>query len=123
MSTTTFNAPATRNPGWGFFGTMGDQADQAWPLAVQVVAQATGCDADAVVTFLDAATGRHFADSVLDQLHAGAALEAGIQAATGRWMAWRIGRDTARRHGIPRGLPYLTGWVAHHGIEAEAELG
>ena len=34
-------------------------------------------------------------------------------------MAWRIGKRTEREHGIPRDLPYLTGWVMNCEIEAE----
>jgi len=31
-------------------------------------------------------------------------------------MAWTIDRHTSRNYGIPRGLPYLTGFVIHCGI-------
>jgi hypothetical protein len=32
-----------------------------------------------------------------------------------RWMGWRIGRQTERDTGIPRGWgPHLTGFVGHH---------
>jgi hypothetical protein len=31
-------------------------------------------------------------------------------------MGWRIDRRTEREEGIPRGLPYLTGWVTHFQI-------
>jgi hypothetical protein len=47
-------------------------------------------------------------------------LEEAIEAAVGRWMGWRIDRKTEREHGIPRGLPYLTGWVTHFQILGEA---
>jgi hypothetical protein len=36
-----------------------------------------------------------------------------INAATQRWMGWTIGRQTSKQYGIPRGLPYLTGFVIH----------
>ncbi len=54
--------------------------------------------------------------------------EAGIDqaAATGvavaRWMGWRIDRRIERQHGIPRGLPYLTGFVTFHEIEGQTQL-
>ena len=32
--------PATRNEGWGFWGTMGGHASIAWPLAMQAIAAA-----------------------------------------------------------------------------------
>lgn len=51
----------------------------------------------------------HFADDVLNQLHAGHALAEAIIAATQQWMSWTIGRQTSKDYGIPRGLPYLTG--------------
>ena len=34
-------------------------------------------------------------------------------------MGWRIDRKTSRDEGIPRGLPYLTGFVTHFAIMAE----
>jgi hypothetical protein len=34
-------------------------------------------------------------------------------------MGWRISARTAHETGIPRGLPYLTGYVLHAEIEAE----
>jgi hypothetical protein len=34
-------------------------------------------------------------------------------------MGWHIDRRTSRDEGIPVGLPYLTGWVAHFGILGE----
>ena len=43
-----------------------------------------------------------------------------IDTATAQWMTWGIGRTTSRQHGIPRGLPYLTGFVAHCGIAQAA---
>ena len=35
-------------------------------------------------------------------------------------MDWTISRRTGRETGIPRGLPYLTGFVTHCEIEVEA---
>lgn len=35
-------------------------------------------------------------------------------------MGWTISRKTARETGIPKGLSYLTGFVTHFAIEAEA---
>jgi len=36
-------------------------------------------------------------------------------------MGWTIGCQTSRETGIPRGLPYLTGFVINEGLIAEAE--
>jgi len=111
----------TRNTEWGFFGTIRHHADtdEAWPLAMVAIARATSCDEEAVRDFLDSRHGRHFADDVGNGLHRGQDLAAAIDAAVERWMGWTIGRRTECQTGIPRGLPYLTGFVTQAGIEAE----
>lgn len=55
--------------------------------------------------FLDSRHGRHFADEVSNQRHAGRGIADAIDAATAIWMGWRIGRRTGRETGIPRGCP------------------
>ncbi len=110
---TTTNIPATQNEAWGFWGTMNDQAHTAWPIAMISISDATYQPLESVRTFLDSRHGRHFADDVLNELHASANLHDAIHAATQRWMDWTIGRLTSRQHGIPKGLPYLTGFVIH----------
>lgn len=50
---TNTHIPATRNEGWGFWGTMGGHACIAWPLAMTAVADATGKDLDIVRGFLE----------------------------------------------------------------------
>lgn len=114
--TQTANIPATRNEGWGFYGTMNEHAEAAWPLAMTAVANATGESFDSVRAFLDSRFGRHFADSVLDAFNDGRSLPDAIAAATSKWMAWTIGGRTSMDYGIPRGLPYLKGFVVHCGI-------
>lgn len=116
---TTKPIPATQNEGWGFWGTMNEQASAAWPLAMTAVSDATGQPLESVRIFLDSRYGRHFADDVLNQLDAGNGLADAINATTQRWMGWMIGRLTNRDHGIPRGLPYLTGYVLHCEIAEE----
>ena len=76
---------------------------------------------NAVGDFLDSRHGRHFADDVANGLAAGRELKAAIAAAVQRWMGWTIGRRTTRETGIPIGLPYLTGFVIHCEIEADAD--
>lgn len=112
----------TTNPAWGFFGTIARDAnpDEAWAIALPAVAAATGCPDAAARDFLDSRNGRHFADDVANGLAAGMNLHAAINAAIGRWMGWRTGRHTERSYGIPRGLPYLTGFVTHYEIAAES---
>ena len=79
----------------------------------------SGCSPDATRAFLDSRYGRHFADEVSNHLAAGNALASAINAATATWMGWRISSRTAHETGIPRGLPYLTGYVLHAEIEAD----
>ena len=112
----------TANTDWGFFGSIRHHAepDAAWALALPAIARATGCPETAVRDFLDSRHGRHFADDVSNNLAAGKTLQAAIDAAVSRWMGWRINRRTERDTGIPRGLPYLTGFVAHFEILADA---
>jgi hypothetical protein len=92
---------------------MEQHANAAWPLAIEAVAKATGESHDAARCFLDATPGRHFADDVHNGLHGGLELAAAIDAATSTWLGWTISQSTSRRYGIPRGLPYLTGFVIH----------
>ena len=117
---TATQTPATQNAAWGFWGTMEEHAPAAWPLALQAICAATAQPLDDARAFLDSRHGRHFADSVRDALARGQALPKAIDTATAQWMTWGIGRTTSRQHGIPRGLPYLTGFVAHCGIAQAA---
>ena len=111
---------ASRNLDYGFWGTMNEHASAAWPIASTAIAAATGCEPEQVRAFLDSRHGRHFADDVHNQLHAGKTLADAINAATQQWMGWTIGRQTAKDYGIPRGLPYLVGFVIHCEIVDES---
>jgi len=104
---------ASQNESWGFYNGMSEQADAAWPLAMTAISQASGVGLLAHAIFLDSRHGRHFADDVQNALFDGASLADAINAATARWMGWTIGRQTAKQYGIPKGLPYLTGFVIH----------
>ena len=105
--------PTTTNESWCFWGTMNEKAQSAWPLAMTAVADATGQSLESVQTFLDSRHGRHFADDVNNALFLGANLQDAIKQATQRWMGWTISRQTSKEYGIPKGLPYLTGFVIH----------
>ena len=105
--------PTTTTESWGFWGTMNEKAQSAWPLAMTAVADATGQSLESVQTFLDSRHGRHFADDVNNALFLGANLQDAIKQATQRWMGWTISRQTSKEYGIPKGLPYLTGFVIH----------
>ncbi|MCA1907926.1 MAG: hypothetical protein LDL39_06155 [Magnetospirillum sp.] len=113
----------TNNSEWGFFGTIHDHADQAeaWNLAMTAIQTATDCPDHAVRDFLDSTSGRHFADDIANGLFAGLTLAAATKAAVSRWMEWKITRRTSRETGIPSGLPYLTGFVAHFEIMADVD--
>jgi hypothetical protein len=110
-----------KNEDWGFWGTIRHHAGAAaaWPLAMQTIGAATRCPDWAVRDFLDSRSGRHFADEVANELVRSHDLKAAIETAVDRWMRWTTNRRTAREYGIPRGLPYLTGFVAHCEIMAE----
>ena len=116
-------APPTTTEAWGFFGTTGGFADAqaAWAIAFPAVAKATGGSAEGIRDFLDSRHGRHFADDVANGIHSGIDLKAAIDAAITCWMGWTINRATSRDHGIPVGLPYLTGFVGLYEILADAE--
>ena len=118
---TSTSIPQTQNREWGFFGTISNHADpeRAWDVALAFIAGTTGCSPDATRAFLDSRYGRHFADEVSNHLVAGKALASAINAAATTWMDWRISARTAHETGIPRGLPYLTGYVLHAEIEAD----
>ena len=111
--------PATQNDAWGFWGAMNQHAAAAWPLAMIAISDATSQPLESVRIFLDSRHGRHFADDVLNELGAGSTLQGAIDAATRQWMGWTIGRQTSKDYGIPRGLPYLTGFVIHCEINDE----
>jgi hypothetical protein len=112
----------TNNEAWGFWGTIRHHADpeHAWPIAFNAIATATGCADEGVRDFLDSRHGRHFADDVANGLFEGRSLADAISAAIERWMTWTIDRRTSRETGIPRGLPYLVGFVTDCEIMAEA---
>ena len=59
--TTKQTIPATQNA-WGFFGTMNDNAEAAWPIAMTAISDATCQPLESVRLFLDSRHGRHFAD-------------------------------------------------------------
>lgn len=105
----------TANEDWGFFGTTASftDANEAWKIASPAVAKATGASAEGVRDFLDSRHGRHFADDVHNGIHGGLGLEAAINAAITRWVGWAISSATSRETGIPKGLPYLTGFVLY----------
>jgi len=77
------------------------------------------CAESAVRDFLDSRHGRHFADDVANELFDGCNLPNAIATAVERWMSWTVGRCLSRETGIPRGLPYLVGFVTDCEIMAD----
>ena len=59
---TSTQIPAPTVTDWGLYGTMNEQAEAAWPLAMTAISDATGQPLESVRTFLDSRHGRHFAD-------------------------------------------------------------
>jgi hypothetical protein len=116
-------APRSNNEVWGFFGTIRHNADpiEAWTIAMEGIAKATGCAEYAVRDFLDSGHGRHLADDVSNNLIKGIPLHGAIDVAVKQWMTWKIGRRTSRETGIPPDLPYLLGFVLDGEILAESE--
>ena len=116
----TNTPPESNNTSWGYYGTINHHGDAAiaWPIAINTISDATQLPAETVATFLDSRHGRHFADDVANELATGKVIADAIEAATARWMGWRISARTAHETGIPRGLPYLTGYAIHAEIEA-----
>lgn len=119
-------ALASQNEDFGFWGTMQEHAEAAWSLALPAIARTTQCDPEQVRAFLDSRHGRHFADDVNNALFLGANLQdANLQDAikqtTQRWMTWSISSQTSKQYGIPKGLPYLTGFVVQAAIDEELE--
>ena len=115
---TATNTATTTNQAWGFWGTMGTLADEAWPLACNAIATAVEERIEDVRDFLESKHGRHFADGVINFLHSGNSLDDAITKTTQQWMTWRIDSRTAKQYDIPRGLPYLTGFVVACSIQA-----
>lgn len=123
----------TKNPAFGFYGTIesaGESAETAWEAAFESITDATDAHdpncfgPEGVRDFLDSRDGRHLADMVIDNINRsgateGVSLTECIDRAVAAFQSWTIGPKTERDHGIPRGLPYLTGWVQHYAIENE----
>ena len=127
---TTHPCLPSRNEDYGFFRTLtvcperDRRSAEVWNLASRLIAEALGASSEdemsGIRDFLDSRIGRHFADDVVGNMTGcNTGLEAAIASAIRRWQGWRIDRKTEREHGIPTGLPYLTGWVQHYAITAE----
>ena len=113
--------PSSQNETWGFWNNLEDKASVAWPLAMAAIAEATGEPLESVRAFLDSAQGRHFGDEVHNGLFRGLSLREAIEAATRQWMTWTIDRQISKDYGIPKGLPYLTGFVIRAAIHDDCE--
>ena len=116
----TNHIPTSTNESWGFSGCLEEQA-AAWPLAMAAIAEATGEPLESIRAFLDSAQGRHFGDEVHNGLFRGLDLAKAINAATRQWMTWTITYDVSKDYGIPKDLPYLTGFVISAAIHADCE--
>ena len=81
--TTTQQAqiPTTMNEAWGFWGSMNERAEVAWPIAMTAISDATDQPLESVRLFLDSRHGRHFADEVLSGMYHGLSVFDAIHAA------------------------------------------
>ncbi len=118
--TNTTPIPSSQNESWGFAGSLNEHAETAWPIAMTAISDTTHHPLESVRLFLDSRYGRHFADDVLNEMFHGSDLASAIAQATQRWMGWTIGRQTSKQYGIPKGLPYLTGFVIHCEVTDES---
>lgn len=105
----------------GLLGTLKEHAATAWPIALTAISDATDQPLESVRAFLDSQHGRHFANDVQNEFYEGKNLADAINATTRRWMGWTIGRQISKQYGIPRGLPYLMGFVIHCEIADETQ--
>lgn len=112
---------ATRNEGYGFYGTMrvAGCADEAWEIAMTAIAAETGTETDEVRDFLDSTWGRHFADTVHCYLGK-YSLKNAIAEAIKKWNSWKLTPRMRRELDIPMPMPYLTGMVYVASFEAQA---
>lgn len=126
----------TRNPEWGFYGTIaraGESAETAWQKASALIGLATMADygngygPEGVRDFLDSRDGRHFADALASIIATAPGghitLDRAIIQTIEKYQGWKIDRSLSRQTGIPAGLPYLTGMVQHYAIEAFMNAG
>jgi len=113
---------ASQNKDWDFLGTIAHLGDArtAWDAAFLDIKTATKIDDEGVRAFLDSREGRYFADDTLNMLVSGLSIQDALKVAVARWMSWKIDHKTSKDYGIPKGLPYLTGWVAYHDIHCQA---
>lgn len=129
--TTATTTLKTRNPEWGFFGTIeraGESPETAWEIAFTAIQDATGAHdktcygPEGVRDFLDSRDGRHFADQLSNAIATAPGghitLESAIAKTIEKYQTWKIGRRQSRETGIPAGKPYLDGMVGHYAIEA-----
>jgi hypothetical protein len=119
----------SRNEDYGFFRTLtvcperDRRSADVWAMDSRMIAEAIGASSEdemiGIRDFLDSRICRHFADDVVGNMSGcNIGLEPAIAAAIRRWQGWRIDRKTEREHGIPSGLPYLTGWAQHFAVTA-----
>ncbi len=111
--------PASENESWGFWGTMGGYASIAWPIAMKQISKITGEPLESVRTFLDSRHGRHFADTVQDAFLRSPDMRQAVALATEKWMSWPVGRTIQRDYGVPKELPYLTGFVIQSAMDQD----
>jgi len=102
-----------------FLSAMGKDGAEALPMALAAICDATDAPIGATQAFLYSEQGSRFAIDVLIGVYCeGESLRSAINVAADQWMKWRTGKILELQYGIPRGLPYLVGFVVHYGMVA-----
>ena len=101
----------SRNTGAGFYGTMGANAEAAWPIAIEAISKATGRKGSEIRDFLDSKHGRIFADELSDRLYGGMELAEPIDHTVARWMSRKTSHDFARAYRVRLGIPMLIAFI------------
>ncbi|MGA4423086.1 hypothetical protein ACI2UY_23365 [Ralstonia nicotianae] len=112
---TMYQVINTTNRAAGFYGTMGQYAAEAWPLAMAAISRATGAAPRVVRFFLDSAHGKRFGEDLLTTLAQG--LQRAIDHVTEEWMARAVDEQTAKTCGIRSGPSYLKSHLVACAVE------
>jgi hypothetical protein len=105
---------------------MEGDGEEAWPIALRAIADATGASIDAAEVFLDSPLAPLFGNEVMKNVYldhySGKTkdLEQCIARAVACWMEERIDRPTSERYALTEGIPFLTAWVGYYAAQAQA---
>ena len=95
---------------------MGEDAAEAWPIALEKIAAATGEPSAHAGRFLDSALGLNFAATVEQFLRRGRTMPEAIDESVTHWMTKRADEAVFGIQVMPDELPYLTTFVRYCGM-------